>query len=124
MKTFVNNYPRLRNAFFCTLLVLLGGGAATVNMCAPTKPELLLPTLPSRHLIGCFIGGEIVFSGETLGDVHVDENGTITFFSTNANTTIRIINGSCITTELKSHYHSIDHQKKREVSPEENGLAI
>ena len=114
----------VRNVFFWTFLVLLGGGGlATINMFVPSKPPLLTEP-PSRHLMGCFIDGEIVFSGEILGDVRIDENGTITFFSVTANTTIQLINGSCITTELKTHYHSIEHPDKKSGSSQENGMKI
>ena len=114
----------VRNVFFWTFLILLGGaGLTTINMFAPSKPPL--PTEPpSRHLMGCFIDGEIVFSGEILGDVRIGENGTITFFSVTANTTIQVINGSCITTELKTHYHSIEHQDNKSDSSQESGMKI
>lgn len=124
MKTSANSIAMVRNVLFWVFLVLLGGaGLATINTFVPSKPPILTEP-PSRYLIGCFIDGEIVFSGEILGDTRIKENGTITFFSLTANTTIQIINGSCITTTLKTSYHSIAHPDNTPGSSQENGMEI
>ena len=91
----------LSNAIFW---LALGGVAllalAFVNQHKPVKPKLLAP-LPSRSLITCFVAGEVVFSGDVLGEVETDSTRKISFFSLDLNTKLEIFNGACVVLKKK-----------------------
>ena len=64
-----------------------------------TKPEKPLPPPPAppkKSVVACFMNGKPVFSGEVLGRINLGTDGKISFFSSDMNAEVQLLNASCM----------------------------